>query len=343
VHASAVAVRISRAKKSEVFNKDLGTLIFAWTASAEQTMSADDNSVASLQRIIQEQKEKIRLLERALSEDASKSVLSQVMSQAEELRNLIHTANAPIFGTDTRGRVTKWNNKIAELTGFSRDDVLGKPLVQNLIQEGHQRSVQELLDLVLVGAQTSVFEVPLRTKGKKNEIVKFLLNATTRRDIGGNIVGFFGVGQDITERIAMLDQMRVFIQTANAPIFGVDANGHINEWNDKVQDITGFSGEEVMGRQMSDFHAFRSAFPKMLDILQDVQKGKSVSNLEMTLQTKDGRHVDLLLNATPRRCAVASEVVGTLCFGQDITERKNADNAAAAATQEHMLTYADVC
>eukprot|EP00001_Collodictyon_triciliatum_P099841 17557_2 len=66
--------------------------ILGSTVSAGQTMSASDNSVASLQRTIEEQKEKIRLLEKALSEDASKSVLSQVMSQAEELRNLIHTA-----------------------------------------------------------------------------------------------------------------------------------------------------------------------------------------------------------------------------------------------------------
>jgi PAS domain-containing protein len=42
---------------------------------------------------------------------------------ARELRQLVDTANAPIFGIDKLGRVNEWNNKTAEITGFSRDEV----------------------------------------------------------------------------------------------------------------------------------------------------------------------------------------------------------------------------
>ena len=35
------------------------------------------------------------------------------------------------------------------------------------------------------------------------------------------------------------------IETANAPIFGIDADGKINEWNKKAAEFTGFSKEEV--------------------------------------------------------------------------------------------------
>jgi PAS domain S-box-containing protein len=60
----------------------------------------------------------------------------------QELRNLIHTANAPIFGTDTDGVITKWNNKVAELTGFSQSETLGKHLVQNFVCPDNRASVQ---------------------------------------------------------------------------------------------------------------------------------------------------------------------------------------------------------
>ncbi len=84
-----------------------------------------------------------------------------------------------------------------------------------------------------------------------------LLNATTRRDVSGNVVGVIGVGQDITERkqvevekTRVAQELQTFIDTANAPIFGIDANGLVNEWNNKSAAITGFSREEVLGRNL---------------------------------------------------------------------------------------------
>jgi len=35
---------------------------------------------------------------------------------ANELRQLVDTANAPIFGIDVKGNVNEWNNKTAEIT-----------------------------------------------------------------------------------------------------------------------------------------------------------------------------------------------------------------------------------
>ena len=43
----------------------------------------------------------------------------------------------------------------------------------------------------------STFEVPLKTKNAPNDPVHVMLSATTRRDLNGDIVGFFGVGQVI--------------------------------------------------------------------------------------------------------------------------------------------------
>lgn len=40
------------------------------------------------------------------------------------------------------------------------------------------------------------------------------------------------------------------IDTANAPIFGVDGDGRINEWNAKAALLTGFTKEEVYGQDL---------------------------------------------------------------------------------------------
>ncbi|MBA6305532.1 PAS domain-containing protein, partial [Colwellia sp. MB02u-14] len=40
------------------------------------------------------------------------------------------------------------------------------------------------------------------------------------------------------------------IDTANAPIFGIDAAGLVNEWNQRAEQLTGFAKIDVMGKDL---------------------------------------------------------------------------------------------
>eukprot|EP00527_Entomoneis_sp_CCMP2396_P004428 CAMPEP_0198145498 /NCGR_PEP_ID=MMETSP1443-20131203/23928_1 /TAXON_ID=186043 /ORGANISM="Entomoneis sp., Strain CCMP2396" /LENGTH=47 /DNA_ID= /DNA_START= /DNA_END= /DNA_ORIENTATION= len=40
---------------------------------------------------------------------------------------------------------------------------------------------------------------------------------------------------------AMASELRLLIDTANAPIFGIDRDGDVNEWNEKTAEITGYT------------------------------------------------------------------------------------------------------
>ncbi|HYY49110.1 MAG TPA: PAS domain S-box protein, partial [Thermoplasmata archaeon] len=117
---------------------------------------------------------------------------------AQELTNLIDTANAPIFGIDRDGRVTEWNRTAAAITGYEKKETLGHRLVEEFITREYQTQVKEVLDKALKGNETANYEFPLYTRnGDRRDV---LLNATTRRDVQGNIIGVIGVGQDITDR-----------------------------------------------------------------------------------------------------------------------------------------------
>ena len=117
-------------------------------------------------------------------------------SVAKELRQFIETANAPIFGIDSNGLVNEWNQTSEEITGFKKEDVLGKDLVETYITGDYQEAVKNVLDNALNGQETSNYELPLFTKDGRRVIV--LLNASTRRNPAGEITGVLGVGQDIT-------------------------------------------------------------------------------------------------------------------------------------------------
>ena len=124
-------------------------------------------------------------------------LLAEREQRLAELTQLIDTANAPIFGVDTAGLINEWNQQVAQTSGYSKQEVLGQNLVEDYITQDYKQSVQQVLDQALLGSETDNYQVPLTTKDGRQVVI--LLNATTRRDTQGQVIGVVGVGQDITE------------------------------------------------------------------------------------------------------------------------------------------------
>lgn len=136
---------------------------------------------------------------------------------AQEIRQLIDTVNALIFGIDINGQINEWNQAAERITGYSKAEVMGHDLTDVFINQDYKASVKEALDRALTGEETASHEFPLYTKS--GERVDVLLNLTALREAEGAIVGVVGVGQDIrggehaeeqlvpASRLAALDEM----------------------------------------------------------------------------------------------------------------------------------------
>jgi PAS domain S-box-containing protein len=129
-----------------------------------------------------------------VAQDVTESTTNNraVASAARELRTLVNTANAPIFGVDVNGNINEWNDKTAEITGYTHDEALLMPLTTLL-----EFTVKDIMDMALIGVETSNFDIEF--KNRDNETRHILVNATTRRDENSNIVGVLGVAQDVTK------------------------------------------------------------------------------------------------------------------------------------------------
>ena len=153
---------------------------------------------------------------------------------ADDLTRLIDTANAPIIGIDSAGRVNEWNQTAAHITGFSKQDALGKDLVKSFITDDYAASVTTVLEKALIGDETSNYEFPLVTKSGKR--IHLLLNATTRRAKNQKILGVIGIGQDITERLEQEEQLR---QGAKLEAIGSLTGGIAHDFNNLLTVVTG--------------------------------------------------------------------------------------------------------
>jgi PAS domain S-box-containing protein len=258
---------------------------------------------------------------------------------ADDLSRLIETANAPIFGINMQGHVTEWNRKAADMLGYTQEETIGRDFVSNFIQPQNRSSVKEVLNRAMMGEEAANYELPLLSKSQRKLLV--LLNATTRRDAKGRIIGVVGVGQDITEINQLMDESRRvaddltrLIETANAPIFGINKRGQVTVWNRMVANITECGRDEALGKDLVhtfiDKH-YKDSVRRVLDLALE---GQETANFEFPLFTKrKDRKVQILMSVTPRR-GPDGEVIGTIGVGQDITSLQAAKETADRTANE---------
>ena len=113
--------------------------------------------------------------------------------------------------------------------------------------------------------------------------------------------------------------MTQLIETANAPIFGIDTTGNVNEWNQRAEKITGFLKADVMCLNLVENFITDDYKFSVSEIFHKALKGEETANFEFPLFTRSGDRVDVLLNSTTRRGA-SGQIVGVIGVGQDITE-----------------------
>ena len=89
----------------------------------------------------------------------------------------IKNANAVIFAVDRELRVCEWNTKCTEVSGFSRNEVIGT-LLDSIVPALYQGQVQSTMNNALARKETSLFRMEINTKG--GEVATLLMSATTQ-------------------------------------------------------------------------------------------------------------------------------------------------------------------
>ena len=118
---------------------------------------------------------------------------------------------------------------------------------------------------------------------------------------------------------ARAEDLERLIDTANAPIIGVDVDGRVNEWNQTAAKISGFTKAETKGKLLSEVACIAPEDRAGVQtVVTKALGGEETTNYEVPLRTKGGAKKTLLLNASARRSATGV-VTGVVGLGQNIT------------------------
>ncbi|OAY56134.1 phytochrome B [Manihot esculenta] len=260
--------------------------------------------------------------------------LDELSSVAREMVRLIETATAPIFAVDVDGCINGWNAKVAELTGLSVEEAMGKSLVHDLIYKEYEEIVDKLLSHALRGEEDKNVEIKMRTFGSENEkkAIFVVVNACSSKDYMNNIVGVCFVGQDITGQKVVMDKFihiqgdyRAIVHSPNPlipPIFASDENTCCLEWNTAMEKLTGWTRDEIMGKMLVG-EVFGSccrlkgpdAMTKFMIVLHNAVGGQDTDKFAFSFFDRNGKFVQALLTAN-KRMNIGGQIIGAFCFLQ---------------------------
>lgn len=260
--------------------------------------------------------------------------INELSSVAREMVRLIETATVPIFAVDADGQINGWNAKVAELTGLSVEEAMGKSLVEDLVFEDSAAEVKTFLSRALRGEEDKNVEIKLQTFGSQQlkKAIYVIVNACSSRDYTNEIVGVCFVGHDITGQKAVMDKFthihgdyKAIVHSPNPlipPIFASDENTCCSEWNVAMEKLTGYLRKDMIGKLLVG-EVFGSccrlkgpdALTKFMIVLHNAVEGKETEKSPIMFFDRNGKYIQALLTANPRR-NMDGKVVGAFCLLQ---------------------------
>lgn len=313
--------------------KHQGKVIGAFTLYASEPKAFDGEQVGLLESLSAD----ISYALDSLDKDHLRVLAEEGLRETKDyLENLIDYANAPIIVWDPSFRITRFNHAFERLTGIRAAEALGEQLDTLFPEESRDASL-EYIQRTLSGERWEVVEIPIK---KIDGSVRTVLwnSANIYNKDGTTAVATIAQGQDITERKQAEEALREtkeylenLIDYANAPIIVWDPSFRITRFNHAFERLTGFEAREVQGKLL-DILFPEGSKEESLRYIKRALSGERWEAVEIPILRTDGSIRTVLWNSA--NIYDKASVVATIAQGQDITDRKLAEEGLRKARDE---------
>jgi PAS domain S-box-containing protein len=267
--------------------------------------------------------------------------------------DVLDAANAIVVQLDRECRIVFCNKKAEEVLGFTRKQLKGKNWIQNFIPKNQRKQMKKKWKKVLKGCLPPEFVNPIKTRSGKQK--QFSWNNKPLKDSKGKVTGIISVGVDVTEKQKVLKDLReseerfktLFDKMAD-PVVLISKDGTLLEVTQKVKNLTGYSREELVGKNLSEIPLLDSENKKKA--AKSVSKrfsNKKLRPYELELTKKNGNKIVFEVNG---QIINYKGEKADLVVLRNLTQRKKMEKALKGSEQEkttilksmnELVTYQD--
>jgi PAS domain S-box-containing protein len=269
---------------------------------------------------------------RIMDDITSAKLATEALAESEQRRAATYEhAGLAIVEVDAQGRLLRVNEATCTITGFSREELLGRTVFDvthpgDSDWQAFQRQVED---------PATPYTVEKRIVRKDGRVAWVSVTSSSVRDGHGRFRYGVRVMQDITERKEAERlrrdterQLRDLIEALPAAVYTTDAKGRVTYYNQAAVELSGRVPELGADQWCVTWQLYR---PDGTPLPHDecpmaiaLKEGRAIRNVEAVAERPDGTRVPFIPFPTPLRND-AGELVGAVNMLIDISERKQAE------------------
>src|SRR5207244_2249286 len=172
-----------------------------------------------------------------------KQIEQELREQQSYNRGLIESNIDALMTTDPIGVITDVNRQMCEITGHSREELIGTPFKEYFTDP---RRAEDGIRRVLAEGRVTNYELTVRSKDGKETVVSY--NATTFRGADERLRGVFAAARDITDQKRLEQQLREqqaynrgLIESSVDAMLTVDSELVITDVNEQMVTFNGYT------------------------------------------------------------------------------------------------------
>ncbi len=274
--------------------------------------------------------------------------IAQEQQQASLLRVLLDNIPDPIYVKDRDDRFTAVSRTKADHWQTTVKDMIGKT-DHDLFTEAEAEAAWADDQQVMETGEPIVAKTEQITHPDGSERW-YSVSKVPYRDADGQIIGVLGISRDITEGKQAEEKVRserdraqTYLDIAGVMLATVDADGNITLINKKGCEILGYRQEELIGKNWFDTLVPERMRDEIRGVFNRLMTGEvePVEYYENPLVTNDTEERLIEFHNTVIT-GQTGQITGVLFSGNDITERKQAEEALRQETEQQAILLSSI-
>jgi PAS domain S-box-containing protein len=192
----------------------------------------------------------------------------------ENYRYLFENASDAMWVQDMKGYIVGINAACQKLTGYSRQELIGKNVREFISGEYLEMAREVFRKLINREEIAQPYEQRLLRKDGSMREMKM---ATSLVVVKGEIAGFLHIARDVTEEKLAEEMLSEIIDGSPIPAFVLNEEHKITHWNTSIESLSGISGKEMVGTDQQWRAFYTENRPTMADLILE---GSSEGEIE---------------------------------------------------------------